>query len=198
MNWKDIPGFEGLYQVSDCGQVKSLERFIKIRGDMLRIEKEKILKTNLNKYGYEQVLLSKDGVRKSFKVHQLVMYTHSHINENLVINHIDENKRNNHISNLEYCTQAENVRKYNTNNPEKAVEWGKIGGKMGGGSKESIKATKERCGHKYLDTYTGVTYLSKMEVSIMMYETGQAKGKQVWYNILSRGKPQDRFTKIQK
>jgi hypothetical protein len=188
MNFKDIPSYEGLYQVSDCGQVKSLERPHNSGG----IKKEKILKPRLDRYGYEYVVLYKDGVRKTNTVHRLVMYTHSHVDNEMTVNHIDENKRNNHISNLEYCTQAENVRKYNKNNPEHTVK----AGKKGGGNEAAKKAVKEKKGHKYLDTHTGITYASMKEVGLMMHETGQAKSKWVWFKILQSGKPQDRFVRI--
>ncbi len=208
MIWKDVPGYEGLYQVSDCGQVKSLKRLDKLG----RFVKEKILKPGLTKDGYECVNLYKEGVIKSFLVHRLVMYAHSHVDKELTVNHIDENKRSNHISNLEYCTQGENIRKYQKNNPDFAKEWskvwskvggkiggkvgGKVGGKKGGGSESAKKAVKEKKGHKYLDAQTDIVYLSAREVSFMMYETGQANGKWVWFNILQSGKPQDRFVRV--
>lgn len=179
MIWKDIPDYEGLYQVSDCGQVKSFKN-----------GKEKILKPGLDRGGYEYVVLCKDGVTKNYKVHRLVMYTHSHVDDELTVNHIDENKRNNHLSNLEYCTRAENVRKYHKNNPEWAAEMGKKLSKIG------AKAVKEKLGHKYIDTHTGIIYNSAREVSFMMHETGQAKGNRTWSNILQSGKPQDRFVRV--
>jgi hypothetical protein len=182
MIWKDIPDYEDLYQVSECGKVKSIERPHNYRG----VKKEKILKPCLNEFGYEVVNLWKDGVGKNYKVHRLVMYAHSHVETELTVNHIDENKRNNHISNLEYCTSAENVRKYCKNNPDKVSERAnKIG-----------KANKEKLGHKYLDTQTGIIYDSIIELSIMMYKTGQAESKWTWDNILRKGKPQDRFVKV--
>jgi hypothetical protein len=57
-------------------------------------------------------------------------------------------------------------------------------------------ASKERLGHKYLDTYTGIIYNSAREVSYMMYETGQARSIGAWRTILKRGKSQDRFIRI--
>lgn len=177
MIFKDIPGYEGLYQVSDCGQIKSLA------GSKPRsMRKEKILKPGLTSSGYESVVLCKDKVHKTHLVHRLVMYAHSHVDNELVINHIDENKLNNHISNLEYCTHGENTRKYNNNNPEKAVERGKKNGKKNG--------------YKYLDNHTGIIYASMTEVSFMMYETGEAKSKGTWFNILQSSKPQDRFVRV--
>jgi hypothetical protein len=173
MIWKDIPGYEDLYQASDCGQVKSLA------GTKLgSLKKEKILKPGLTKYGYEQVNLCKEGVIKKYKVHRLVMFAHSHVDTELTVNHIDENKRNNHISNLEYCTQGENVRKHRKNNPDFAKECGKKGG------------------HKIYDTKTGITYASMSEVGVMMQETGEASSRWIWRNILRDGKSQDRFVRI--
>jgi len=192
MNFKDIPSYEGLYQVSDCGQVKSLERLDKLG----RFVKEKILKPRLYASGYEVVDLYKDGVRKTNTVHRLVMFAHSHVDNELTVNHIDENKLNNHILNLEYCTRAENIRKYNKNNPEKMSERGKKGGGNEAAKVASVKANKERCGQKIHDTLTGVVYASMKEVSYMMHETGEAKSKWTWRNILSKGKPQDRFVRI--
>jgi hypothetical protein len=180
MIFKDIPGYEGSYQISDCGQVKSLERIVRHSGGGNRLLKEKIIKPILDKY----------GVKKNYKVHRLVMYTHSHVDDELTVNHIDENKRNNHISNLEYCTHTENIKKYHKNNPEKAAQNGKKGGKIG------AKATKERFGHKYLDTHTGIVYASAMEVGVMMHEIGQGKTNWVWRNILRDRKPQDRFVRV--
>lgn len=179
MIFKDIPGYEGIYQVSECGQVKSL-----------KFGKEKILKPGLNSSGYENVSLCKDGVEKKHRVHRLVMYTHSHVETDLTVNHIDENKRNNHISNLEYCTRGENVRKYNRNNPDKVSERGKINGE------KASEFNKERCGHKYLDTNTGIIYASMREVGVMMSNTGEATSWRIWWRILQNGLPQDRFVRI--
>jgi NUMOD4 motif. len=60
-DWKDIIGYEGLYQISNFGNVKTL-----------KYNKSKLLKGVVNNYGYRQVNLSRDGVVKSFKIHQLV------------------------------------------------------------------------------------------------------------------------------
>ncbi len=164
MIWKDIPGYEGLYQVSNYGQVKSL-----------RFGKEKILRYRLLK-GYERYCLYKDGRQKFFLAHRLVMYAFNYVDENLTINHIDENKRNNHISNLEYCTQSENVKKYRKNNPNFAGE---------------------KFGYARIDRLTNLIYSSDREIARMMVNSGQARSEGVWRYKLQSGK-QDRFIRIEK
>lgn len=97
-NWIDIAEYEGLYQVSNTGKVRALN---------YRQKKNytKELKYNLNKHGYRQVHLSKNGTKKCFTIHKLVAKTFIPNPNNLsVINHIDGNKLNNNASNLEWCT----------------------------------------------------------------------------------------------
>ena len=100
--WKDIPGYEGMYQVSNQGRVKSLKR----KGR----RNNKILRPIKHRDGYLKVHLWLNGTAKTIKVHKLVMlaFTGKRSSE-LEINHIDGNKVNNHISNLEYCTHLENI-----------------------------------------------------------------------------------------
>ena len=107
--WKDIEGYEGLYQVSNLGRVKSLKRITKIPNAM-RKQDEKIIKPKTTGY-YYHVKLCKNGQVKNFTIHRLVAKTFIPNPENLpCINHKDENKLNNVVSNLEWCTY-----KYNNN-----------------------------------------------------------------------------------
>lgn len=99
--WKDIPNYEGLYQISSLGRVKSL--------NYNRTKQEKILKQAKDYDGYHLVSLSKNGKHLTMKVHRLVAQAFLG-NSNLQINHIDENKSNNKISNLEYCTPSYNTK----------------------------------------------------------------------------------------
>jgi hypothetical protein len=95
--WRDIIGYEGLYQVSTMGRVKNLKT-------------GKILKPVKNKQGYMYVCLSKNGQRKTFKVHRLVAQAFlKPVPGKDFVNHLDEDKTNNHYSNLEYCTFTENL-----------------------------------------------------------------------------------------
>ena len=100
--WKDIEEYEGLYQVSNLGRVKSL--------NYNNTKKEKIIKT-LNNRGYLKVILCKNNECKNFLIHRLVanafIENPNNYNE---INHIDECKTNNIVNNLEWCN-----RKYNIN-----------------------------------------------------------------------------------
>lgn len=105
--WKNIEGYEGKYQVSNLGNVKSLETWT---GDRY-IKREKILKNNLYGNGYYYVGLSKNGKVKRYKVSRLVAQEFIPNPENKpFINHIDGDKLNNHIDNLEWCTQSENMK----------------------------------------------------------------------------------------
>ena len=98
--WRDIEGYEGLYQVSDKGRVKSLW-----------FEKERILKPVKDGWGYLFVRLYKNRDIKMCKVHRLVaMAFISNPNCLSDVNHKDENKENNRVENLEFCN-----RKYNCN-----------------------------------------------------------------------------------
>lgn len=105
--WRDIDGYAGKYQVSNLGRVKSLPKR-KGRGVGYAIG-ERILQPSTNSRGYNQVVLCKDGVTKTFAIHKLVA---THFIPNLdclpQVNHKDENKQNNTVDNLEWCTQLYN------------------------------------------------------------------------------------------
>lgn len=106
--WKDIPNFEGIYQISNFGNVKSLSRDIIHRGNITHIN-EKIMKPFLNKGGYKCIKLSKDKKYFPFKVHRLVALAFiPNPNNYECVNHKDENKENNMVSNLEWCTKRYN------------------------------------------------------------------------------------------
>jgi len=96
--WRKIEGYEGLYQVSNLGRVKSL-----------MYGKEKILKGGINPYGYHFVILNKYPIKKNMKVHRLVAKAFIPNSDNKPeVNHIDGNKLNNNIHNLEWNTRKEN------------------------------------------------------------------------------------------
>lgn len=103
--WKDIKNYEGFYQGSNLGRVKSLERIDCIGHH----RKERILKPKKDKYGYLQVNLWKNGKKKTFTVHRLVAEAFIPNPNNLpCINHKDECKTNNNVNNLEWCDNKYN------------------------------------------------------------------------------------------
>lgn len=106
--WKDIPGYEGLYQVSNLGRVKSLERTKNGINGCIKIQNEIILKTR-NSRGYRRISLGSKASRKDYQVHQLVAKTFiPNAGDRTEINHKNGNKSDNSISNLEWCTRSEN------------------------------------------------------------------------------------------
>lgn len=104
--WKDIKGYEGLYQVSNLGRIKRL-RFI---NKNTNIERERIKNLKLRKDGYLEVSLYKKGKGKSVQVHRLVAQAFiPNPTSKLQVNHIDGIKTNNKVSNLEWVSISENA-----------------------------------------------------------------------------------------
>tara|TARA_R110000737_G_C14376353_1_gene449735 strand:+ start:168 stop:692 length:525 start_codon:yes stop_codon:yes gene_type:complete len=108
--FRDIKGYEGLYQVSNLGRVKSLSRTIYKVDGTTQTFKDKIRSSTFNGRGYLQLGLTKNGKCKTCKVHRLVSETFiPNIEGKKEVNHLDGNKANNILSNLEWCTPSENV-----------------------------------------------------------------------------------------
>lgn len=117
--WKPIKDYEGLYEISNLGRVKSLEKTIyfdtrnqhqKYKG--IREYKERILKTKPNSCGYQQVTLCKNNKKSQKLVHIMLAEAFIPNLENKPqVNHIDGNKANNDLDNLEWVTNTENLQK---------------------------------------------------------------------------------------
>lgn len=110
--WKDIQGFEGLYQVSNMGRVRSLDRILPDKNGRLRHKKGMILKDCLNKGGGYYRISLWDGQRNPthFEVHRLVaLHFVDGYKPGLVVNHINEIKTDNRAENLEWCTYQYNL-----------------------------------------------------------------------------------------
>ena len=109
--WLDVVGYSGYYQVSNDGSVRSVSReYVNKRGQ-LRSVQGRVLKPRINRYGYKYVILVKgDGSRFTVCVHRLVAISFiiKKDKKKNHVNHVDGNKSNNHISNLEWVTNAEN------------------------------------------------------------------------------------------
>lgn len=115
--WKDVVGYEGIYQVSNMGRVKSIDRISPCRkkGYTTMVKKGRILKLSTNRLGYKEAHLynNQEQKNKIISVHRLVAFAfikntdREHFRE---INHIDENKSNNRVENLEWCDRVYNTR----------------------------------------------------------------------------------------
>lgn len=96
--WKDIPNYEGIYQVSNLGNIRKIWK-----------TKTTLCKPSYDSHKYKQIVLTKDKKRKSYKVHRLVALAFiPNPNDYSEINHIDENKQNNNVKNLEWCSRIYN------------------------------------------------------------------------------------------
>lgn len=124
--WKDIIGYEGFYQISNLGKIKSLDKISSIG----RRVKGKVLKLQINSAGYYSISLCKNRNVCTKMVHQLVaimFLKHTPNRLNLVVNHIDFNKLNNTVSNLEIITNRDNTNKLHikTSSSFVGVSWNK-------------------------------------------------------------------------
>lgn len=103
--WKKIDGYEGLYEISNFGNVKSIPR------NGTQVKTEKILKKYITRCNYLVVVLSKQNKPKRIQIHRLVAKSFIPNPENKpCINHKDGNKHNNYVDNLEWCTYSENLK----------------------------------------------------------------------------------------
>lgn len=102
IEWRSIPGYEGLYEVSNDGQVKRL-------GGTPKCHHERNLRPS-NRHGYPTVALCKNGKPNSFEVHRLVTRAFIGKQGNLWVNHKNGNKTDNRLENLEYLTPGENTK----------------------------------------------------------------------------------------
>lgn len=109
--WRDVVGYEGLYQVSNLGRVKSLRRRLKHSDGRLRFYPEKIIKDLNTGTGYRHVCLYQNKRRKQSYVHRLVAEAFIPNPNNFGdVNHIDGCKTNNHYQNLEWCSRSKNIK----------------------------------------------------------------------------------------
>jgi hypothetical protein len=112
--WLPIPNYEGLYEISNYGRIKSFPN--KTHKDY------KIINPAYDKNGYLKCVLHKNNKNNYLRVHRLVML--AFVGESkLAVDHIDGNKENNHLSNLRYCTNRENCSYYYENKKDKSSKY---------------------------------------------------------------------------
>lgn len=110
--WKDVPGYVGIYQVSNYGRIKSLSRHIYRKNGQISKLQEKILSPGIDKYGYYIVVLC-NGKKETKTIHRIVALSFINNPNNLPeIDHKDGNRKNNKVENLRWVTRKENA-----NNP---------------------------------------------------------------------------------
>lgn len=107
--WKDIPGYEGYYQVSNCGRVRSLDREVPGCYGTSQIKRGKILKHDVVRSGYHHIRLCKLGIKEGWYVHRLVALAFiGPRRDGMHCAHNDGRPDNNCVENLRYCTPSEN------------------------------------------------------------------------------------------
>jgi len=110
--WRDIPNYEGYYQASDKGRVRSLDRTVVFRNGREKFYKGKIIKGSLNEDGYRQTTLSGDGICRNFKFSQLVAMAflgHEPNGHELVVDHINGDKSDDRVENLRIVSHRANT-----------------------------------------------------------------------------------------
>lgn len=108
--WKDIIDFEGCYQISSLGRIRSLDRFVTCRNGGVKLFKGKIKNVSENRRRYKSICLSKNSKTKNFDIHRLLaIHFIPNPGNKKEVNHIDGNRMNNDLSNLEWSTPSENA-----------------------------------------------------------------------------------------
>ena len=162
--WKDIKNYEGLYQVSNLGRIKSLNRYsYNSVGKYNKKIFERILKQAIAKPGYYVINLTKNGKQKTYRIHRLVAETFiPNPNNYPMINHIDCNKLNNKVENLEWCTHTHNMQEAARNglmNYDNLKRWNNKFGKEHNRSKKVYQIDKNT--NKIIQMFYGIAEASR-------------------------------------
>lgn len=155
--WKDVVGYEGIYQISNLGRVKSFQ-----------LGKERILKQNYNGKGYYIVKLCLSGFQKSKTVHQLVAESFlNHITKGrfVIVDHINNDKSDNRLENLQIITQRENTikdfkQKKELTSKYIGVSWSKVSNKWQGSI--SINGKQKHLGYFKTEEQASIAYKNKL------------------------------------
>lgn len=149
--WKDIPGYSGLYQISNLGRIRSYPKW---RGPV-RL-KAKILKPRINQHGYKQKILVKNGIRKTYNIHRLVAmaFIPNPYNKKC-IDHINTIKTDNRVENLRWVTHKENSNNPLSLNKHIGIK-GPWAGKYGAQHPNSKKINQYTKDGKFVRSFDGI------------------------------------------
>lgn len=166
--WRDIPGFEGAYQVSSLGPVRSVTRVVSgPRGPMSRTFPGRVLKRRINRHGYYWYTLSfreKNKKTIGIREHRAVAMAFIPNPENKPnINHLDFNPKNNRVENLEWVDQGDNIR------------YSAKFGRYKKSTEQVAKSAGERCGNSKL-TWAAVDKIRKMRTRFSARDLAKMNG----------------------
>ena len=166
--WRDIPQYEGLYQVSNQGQIRSIDRIVRRNGETTKNLGGFILLPLYQKSGYMFVFLSKNGKAKRMAIHRAVALAFIPNTENKPeVNHINEDKTDNRVENLEWATIKEN-RNYGTRiargiaNRNQTGEKNGMFGKRGSLNPNSKKVLQYDLSGQFIREYDSVKMAAEM------------------------------------
>ena len=181
--WKDIKGYEGLYQVSNLGRIKGVERYRQNHGKLQKVE-EKIKNIRPKSNGYMVVDLYKDNKQKTVLVHRIVAenFICNH-EKKQTVNHVDGNVKNNNVENLQWATfREQNIHFYKNNLKSKE------------NIDKAVKAMNEASGRAVICLTTNKTFKCIAEAGRHYNISGSAitrncKGKSQYCGKLKNGTP---------